>query len=66
MGGGGEYKRKYGGSEIEVPWFSKSKYPWIRYLRNMAQRSYQLRQQCLGRLKLMYFDVLPQNWTTQN
>jgi hypothetical protein len=36
VGGGGEYKRKYGGSEIEVPWFRKSKYPWIRYLHDMA------------------------------
>jgi hypothetical protein len=49
MGGGGEYKRKYGGIEIEVPWFRKSKYPWIRYLRDMAQHSHKLRQQCLGR-----------------
>jgi Acetyltransferase (GNAT) domain len=50
MGGGGEYKRKYGGSEIEVPWFRKSKYPWIRYLRDMAQRSHKARQQCIGRI----------------
>lgn len=48
MGGGGEYKRKYGGGEIEVPWFRKSKYPWIRYLRDMAQQSHKVRQQCLG------------------
>jgi hypothetical protein len=50
MGGGGEYKRKYGGVEIEVPWFRKSKYPWIRYLRDMAQHSHKVRQQCLGRI----------------
>jgi hypothetical protein len=48
MGGGGEYKRKYGGGEIEVPWFRKSKYPWIRYLRDMAQHSHKVKQQCLG------------------
>jgi CelD/BcsL family acetyltransferase involved in cellulose biosynthesis len=42
MGGGGEYKRKYGGSEIEVPWFRKSKYPWLRYLRDMAQHSHKV------------------------
>lgn len=48
MGGGGEYKRKYGGGEIEVPWFRKSKYPWIRYLRDMAQHSHKVRQQCIG------------------
>jgi CelD/BcsL family acetyltransferase involved in cellulose biosynthesis len=50
MGGDGEYKRKYGGSEIEVPWFRKSKYPWIRYLRDMAQHSHKISQKCLGRL----------------
>jgi hypothetical protein len=49
MGGGGEYKRKYGGKEIEVPWFGKSKYPWIRYLRDIAQQSHKVRQQSLGR-----------------
>jgi hypothetical protein len=49
MGGGGEYKRKYGGSEIEVPWFRKSKYPWIRHLREVAQQSHKVRQRCLGR-----------------
>ena len=48
MGGGGEYKRKYGGNEIEVPWFRKSKYPWIRYLRDMAEQSHTVRQQCIG------------------
>jgi len=50
MGGGGEYKRKYGGGEIEVPWFRKSKYPWIRYLRDMAQHSHKVRQQCIGQI----------------
>jgi GNAT acetyltransferase-like protein len=48
MGGGGEYKRKYGGSEIEVPWFRKSKYPWIRYMRHMAERSHKMSQRYLG------------------
>ena len=48
MGGGGEYKRKYGGGEIAVPWFRKSKYPWIRSLRDLAQHSQKLRQECLG------------------
>ena len=50
MGGGGEYKRKYGGCEIEVPWFRKSKYPWVRYLRGMAQHSHKARQKCIGRI----------------
>ena len=50
MGGGGDYKRKYGGSEIEVPWFRKSKYPWLRYLRELAEFGHGVRQQCFGRL----------------
>jgi hypothetical protein len=33
-----------------VPWFRKSKYPWIRYLRDMAQHSHKVRQQCIGRI----------------
>jgi len=48
MGGGGVYKRKYGGSEIRVPWFGISKYPGIRFLRDMAQKTYKTRQHCLG------------------
>ena len=48
MGGGGEFKRKYGGYGIEVPWFRKSKYPWIRFMRDMAQQSHKVRQRCLG------------------
>ena len=49
MGGGGEYKRKYGGSELEVPWFRKTQYRWIGSLRAIAQHSHKLRQQYLGR-----------------
>ena len=48
MGGGGAYKRKYGGSEIAVPWFRKSKYPWLRYLRDTAQQSHKMKQEWLG------------------
>ncbi|MBX3348457.1 MAG: GNAT family N-acetyltransferase [Nitrospira sp.] len=51
MGGGGEYKRKYGGVEILVPWFRKSKYSWLGHLRVVAQRSHLLYQQCLGQMK---------------
>lgn len=42
-------KRKYGGSEIEVPWFRKSKYPWIHHLRDIAQQSHKMSQKCSGR-----------------
>jgi GNAT acetyltransferase-like protein len=38
MGGAGEYKRKYGGSEICVPRFRKSRYRFIGRLRNAARQ----------------------------
>jgi hypothetical protein len=49
MGGGGEYKRKYGGYGIEVPWFRKSKYPWLSYMRDLAERSHRLKRDWVGR-----------------
>jgi hypothetical protein len=55
MGGDGAYKKKYGGKEIEVPWFEISKYPWIRCLRDIAQQSHKARQHCLGWLHYQSF-----------
>jgi hypothetical protein len=55
MGGGGEYKRKYGGSQIVVPWFRKSKYPWLRYMRELAEHSHRFRREWLGR----FYTALP-------
>lgn len=37
MGGAGEYKRKYGGREIAVPWFRSSRYPALEPARILAQ-----------------------------
>ena len=51
MGGGGEYKRQYGGREIQVPWIRKSKYPWLEPARNLAKQAYSIRQRVLGRLR---------------
>lgn len=48
MGGGGEYKRKYGGREIAVPWFKKSKYAWISHMRNLAEQVNHVRQRYQG------------------
>lgn len=50
MGGGGDYKRKYGGREIEVPWFRKSKYVWISRLRTLAQRGHSVGRRYSGQL----------------
>jgi hypothetical protein len=48
MVGGGEYKRKYGGNEIGVPWVRKSKYGALEHLRNATRKAFALRQQLLG------------------
>lgn len=36
MGGAGDYKRKYGGYEISVPWIRTSRYPVLPLLRDSA------------------------------
>jgi hypothetical protein len=55
MGGGGEYKRKYGGKEIEVPWFWKSKFRSVGFMYDMAKYGYKVRQNFLGRFKHFSF-----------
>ena len=51
MGGGGEYKRKYGGAEIAIPWIRKSRYPIFPLLRNSAKKLFYLRQRLTGLTK---------------
>ena len=48
MGGGGEYKRKYGGYDITVPWLQKSKHAWIKPLRTLAKYMVYGRQHVRG------------------
>ena len=48
MGGIRDYKRKYGGREIFVPWARKSKYAFIPPARNLAQVLFKTRQHLLG------------------
>ncbi len=48
MGGGGEYKRKYGGYEIAVPWGRKSKYPVFESLRNFGMNLFAAKQRIRG------------------
>jgi CelD/BcsL family acetyltransferase involved in cellulose biosynthesis len=48
MGGGGEYKRKFGGREISVPWVRASKYPGIPFLRGLTKQLFAWRQTALG------------------
>jgi hypothetical protein len=49
MGGGGEYKKKFGGAPIVVPWLRKSKYPGVAILRQFMKQAFQWRQSCWGR-----------------
>lgn len=51
MGGGGEYKEKYGVYETTIPWLQKSRFPLLLRMRNVAKRTFLLRQRTLGRLK---------------
>ncbi len=51
MGGGGEYKRKFGGREIMVPWLRKSKYPGLAFLRNLTKQVVGWRQRIAGRVE---------------
>ncbi len=67
MGGGGEYKRKYGGAEIEVPWFRKSKYPLIARLRNVARNASAIHQWVSGHLRSSHDSIgfsMRRSWTT--
>jgi hypothetical protein len=48
MVGAGEYKRKYGGYEIAVPWVRKSKYAMLEHLRNTAKSAIAWRQHFMG------------------
>lgn len=52
MGGGGEYKRKFGGTEIAVPWIRKSRYPGLSTLRGAARQMSRWRQWGLGKVAL--------------
>jgi len=52
MGGGGEYKRKFGGYEIAVPWIRKSKYPGFPALREVVRQMTGWRQWVMGRSEI--------------
>jgi len=50
LGGGGEYKRKYGPYEIRVPHFAKSRLPLVPQARDAARRFFNLKQSVFGRM----------------
>ena len=48
MGGRGDYKRKYGGVPISVPWVRSSRYPLLSSLRSTAKQLVKMRQRFCG------------------
>jgi CelD/BcsL family acetyltransferase involved in cellulose biosynthesis len=51
MGGGGDYKRKYGGELIQIPSFAKPRFRLLGELRDVAQRAVAMRQRMAGRIR---------------
>ena len=48
LGGGGLYKRKYGGHPVDHYRLVKSKYAWIAFARDCAFRAFKVRQRVFG------------------
>jgi CelD/BcsL family acetyltransferase involved in cellulose biosynthesis len=48
--GGNDYKRKYGTTEVPVPWARRSSSPLVAGLRDAAKEVFALRQRAAGRL----------------
>ena len=53
-----EYKRKYGGKEINVPWLRCSKYPGLRQMRMLAQQRQKAQQRLQGSFKKIHSRLL--------
>jgi hypothetical protein len=49
--GGGEYKRKYGGVWLDVPWARVSRFRSIDWGRCVAERVFSAKQRLMGNLK---------------
>jgi hypothetical protein len=49
LGGAGDYKRKYGGREVWVPWLRRSRFPGVSALRDAAKATVGWRQRRSGR-----------------
>jgi GNAT acetyltransferase-like protein len=50
LGGGAEYKGKYGTVDVLVPFFRISRFGAISHARNLAKKGFRPRQAALGRL----------------
>ena len=56
LAGGGDYKRKYGPTEVMVPFLRTSQSAMIAGLRDAAERGFALRQRALGRTRRPLID----------
>ena len=54
-GGGGAYKQKFGATSIALPWFRKSRYPLLEFMRSSAQRMVTARQRFWGNRTVQSF-----------
>jgi hypothetical protein len=50
MGGGGEYKTKYGGRPLVLPWCRRSRIGWVAVARDFAQKSHSAVRRLVGRM----------------
>lgn len=51
LGGGADYKRKYGPSEVVRPFFRKSRFRAISNARDLTKRAFRMRQSIRGHLR---------------
>jgi Acetyltransferase (GNAT) domain len=49
-GGGGDYKKKYGGRPVTIPWFTRSRFPILTAARREARQLFVMKQRLMGRL----------------
>ncbi len=50
-GGGGEYKKKYGGKPVTIPWFRKSRFGILKSFRQASKTLIDVQQRVRGRLQ---------------
>jgi hypothetical protein len=51
LGGGADYKRKYGPREVETPFLRKSRFRAVSRMRAFARQAFRQRQRAMGRLR---------------
>jgi hypothetical protein len=51
LGGFMDYKRKYGGQEVTIPGFRRSKYPAVAAMRTLAPMGMRVKQSIFGRVR---------------